>query len=87
MYQVKLEVPSNSLGSLSNGSVLSSPPPAPIQQSSKESANPDDPLAGIINQTIFGGKGSHKKFFLMAGPLSPYLVLYLFSLEITGNGF
>ena len=64
--QVKLEVPS-SLGSntiLSPppahhtlGNTVLSPPPAHHQQNSPKetSPNPDDPLAGIINQTIFGG--------------------------------
>lgn len=62
-YQVKLELPQQTIGQLSNSSAmlrLTSPPQntAPTSATApKDPSNPDDPLAAIMNQTIFGGEG------------------------------
>lgn len=51
--QVKLELPPSSNVQLGNNSLVQSSPQTTV---SKDSSGSDDPLAAIMNQTIFGGE-------------------------------
>jgi len=67
-YQVKLEVPTTSVGHL-----LSPPSPPPVVKSKQCSSNPDDPLAAIMNQTIFGGDGNMSTMYISVNGTSGFV--------------